>query len=81
MTSVIRESFKEMTFIRFHFGQISTARAVLYAKKHSRASAGITAFTEEVLVRGELSDNFCYYNENYNNVCAFAWFRFRLKEF
>jgi deoxyribodipyrimidine photo-lyase len=40
----------------------------MYARKHSKASSGIAAFTEETLVRGELSDNFCYYNKNYDKV-------------
>ena len=62
-------SFKTFrTVCRFHFGQISTARAVMYTKKHSKVSASIAAFTEETLVRGELSDNFCYYQENHDNV-------------
>lgn len=57
----------------FHFGQVSTARAVMYAKKHSKA-AGVAAFVEETLVRGELSDNFCYYNDNYDKVeGAYDW--------
>ena len=57
----------------FHFGQLSTARAVMYVRKHSKA-AGVAAFVEETLVRGELSDNFCYYNENYDKVeGAYDW--------
>ncbi len=73
-------SFKTTTYLfidylhqicfRFHFGQVSTARAVMYAKKHSKA-AGVAAFVEETLVRGELSDNFCYYNDNYDKVTIF----------
>jgi hypothetical protein len=39
----------------------------MYAKKHSKA-AGVAAFVEETLVRGELSDNFCYYTDNYDKV-------------
>lgn len=28
----------------------------------------VYAFIEEIVVRKELSDNFCYYNKNYNNI-------------
>jgi deoxyribodipyrimidine photo-lyase len=34
------------------------------------------AFLEELIVRRELSENFCYYNQNYDNVmCAWNWAR------
>ena len=39
------------------------------------------AFLEELIVRRELSDNFCYYNPNYDNLQGFpAWARLTLEE-
>lgn len=53
----------------FHFGQISVQRAVLTVKEYkSKYSASVDAFCEEAIVRRELSDNFCFYNENYDNL-------------
>lgn len=52
----------------FHFGQISVQRAVLEAKRvRSKHSASVDAFCEEAIIRRELSDNFCFYNEDYDN--------------
>lgn len=53
----------------FHFGHISAQRAVLEVQKHKSTSKdGVEAFCEEAIVRRELSDNFCFYNENYDNL-------------
>ena len=52
-----------------NMGQISMQRAVLYVKKHGKGSSESTAsFVEEAVVRRELSDNFCYYNEHYDSI-------------
>jgi deoxyribodipyrimidine photo-lyase len=55
-----------------HFGQISNQRCAIvvkqYALKHSSCSEGAKAFIEESVVRRELSDNFCFYNPNYDSV-------------
>ncbi len=47
-----------------HFGHLSPQRAALEVKKNSRP--GSEAFLEELIVRRELSDNFCFYNEHYD---------------
>ncbi len=61
-----------------HFGQIAASRVALEAIS-SLKDAG--AFLEELIVRRELSDNFCYYNQNYDNVQGFpAWARSTLEE-
>jgi deoxyribodipyrimidine photo-lyase len=53
----------------FHFGQISVQRAILEVSKHkSKSKEGVEAFCEEAIVRRELSDNFCFYNKNYDNL-------------
>lgn len=63
----------------FHIGQVSVQRAVLYVKKE--ASQYSKGFIEEAVVRSELSDNFCYYNENYDNLQgAFDWARKSLND-
>jgi deoxyribodipyrimidine photo-lyase len=54
-----------------HFGQLSAQRVA-----HEVASSGIDpevsgAFLEELIVRRELSDNFCFYNREYDSVDGF----------
>lgn len=54
-----------------HFGQISAQR-VLLALEESNFTASATAdFVEQVFVRKELSDNYCYYNPYYDQVRGF----------
>lgn len=46
-----------------HFGHIASQRCVIDAKTLSGSSKeAVSSFVEEILVRKELSDNFCYYN-------------------
>eukprot|EP01090_Pellita_catalonica_P017646 TRINITY_DN5371_c0_g1_i1.p1 TRINITY_DN5371_c0_g1~~TRINITY_DN5371_c0_g1_i1.p1 ORF type:complete len:551 (+),score=90.92 TRINITY_DN5371_c0_g1_i1:114-1655(+) len=56
----------------FHFGQLSSQRAALTAQKcestSKAAKVGFDAFFEEVVVRKELADNFCYYNQQYDSL-------------
>lgn len=50
-----------------HFGQLSPQRAIIDASRDEvkkRNPTGSAAFVEEALVRRELSDNWCYYNQN-----------------
>lgn len=54
----------------FHFGQLSVQRAILCLidkEVKAKASKSVDAFIEEAVVRRELSDNFCFYQENYDN--------------
>ncbi len=54
-----------------HFGQISAQRAALQALS---GPTDASAFLEELVVRKELADNFCYYNPQYDSVGSFpAW--------
>ncbi|RWS31519.1 Deoxyribodipyrimidine photo-lyase-like protein [Leptotrombidium deliense] len=66
----------------FHFGQISVQRAILEVKKYqNKFNDSVLAFIEEAVVRRELSDNFCYYNENYDNLNgAWQWAQDTLKK-
>ncbi len=54
-----------------HFGQISAQRVALEVGKSPVDVENKEAFLEELIVRRELSDNFCYYNENYDNPDGF----------
>jgi deoxyribodipyrimidine photo-lyase len=55
-----------------HFGQISAQRVALEVSKfHDRYPSSVEAFLEELIVRRELSDNFCLYNPNYDSFEAF----------
>ncbi len=49
-----------------HFGQISAQRIVL-ALNNFENDESVASFLEELIIRRELSDNFCYYNSNYDN--------------
>lgn len=56
-----------------HFGQISAQRVAIEAKND--------AFLEELIIRRELSDNFCFYNQNYDSSDGFpAWAKKTLSE-
>lgn len=64
-------------------GQLSAQRVLLEVRRWGKRSAeSVSSFTEELLVRRELSDNFCFYNDNYDNIngqytlpkeCKEAW--------
>ncbi len=60
----------------FHFGQLAPQRAALAAATHPGAEASREAFLEELIVRRELSDNFCFYNPRYDETACFPdWAR------
>ena len=54
-----------------HFGQISAQRVALEVSKAPVLATSKDAFLEELIVRRELADNFCYYNERYDSVEGF----------
>ncbi len=54
-----------------HFGQISAQRVAWQAQRYGKHLASQEAFLEELIVRRELADNFCFYNPDY---CLFAGF-------
>lgn len=59
-----------------HFGQISAQRIALEVLKSGAVHASREAFLEELIVRRELSDNFCSYNEHYDSFQGFPdWAR------
>jgi deoxyribodipyrimidine photo-lyase len=64
-----------------HFGQISSQRVAFEVKKYDLKQEAKEAFLEELIVRKELSDNFCFYNQNYDNSDGFKdWAKTTLNE-
>ncbi len=54
-----------------HFGHISAQRIALEVRKSGVDEESREAFLEELIVRRELSDNFCFYNNDYDNFEGF----------
>ncbi|XP_026380390.1 deoxyribodipyrimidine photo-lyase-like [Papaver somniferum] len=60
-----------------HFGQISAQRCALEARNvRSVNPQSVDSFMEELIVRRELADNFCYYQPQYDSIQgAWEWAR------
>lgn len=57
----------------FHYGMLSPQRAAYEVMKASASSKDKEAYLEELIIRRELSDNFCNYHPNdYDTVDSFA---------
>jgi deoxyribodipyrimidine photo-lyase len=54
-----------------HFGQLSAQRIALEVMKADVTEDVKDAFLEELIVRRELSDNFCFYNPGYDRFSGF----------
>jgi deoxyribodipyrimidine photo-lyase len=54
-----------------HFGQISAQRVALTVQQFYQKNPSADAFLEELIVRRELSDNFCYFNPKYDSFDGF----------
>lgn len=54
-----------------HFGHIAAQRVALEVTKNIPRSENTDAFLEELIVRRELADNFCHYNNQYDKVGGF----------
>ena len=64
-----------------HFGHISAQRVALEAQDADASAAAKEAFLEELIVRKELSDNFCFYNSHYDTPEGFpTWVQQTLQE-
>jgi len=58
----------------FHFGQIAPQRAALAVLPLTEFPESQKAFLDEMIIRRELADNFCYYNTNYDSFEGFhSW--------
>tara|TARA_S200000501_G_scaffold303159_1_gene290821 strand:- start:21094 stop:22443 length:1350 start_codon:yes stop_codon:yes gene_type:complete len=65
----------------FHFGQIAPQRVALEIKNSSLPEQDKNSFLEEMIVRRELSDNFCEYEPNYDYFDGFHdWAKKTLNE-
>jgi deoxyribodipyrimidine photo-lyase len=51
-----------------HFGHISAQRIALEILKRFTRNENTDAFLEELIVRRELSDNYCFFNLDYDNL-------------
>lgn len=54
-----------------HFGQISAQRIALTVQQFYQKNTSADTFFEELIVRRELSDNFCYFNLKYDSFDGF----------
>jgi deoxyribodipyrimidine photo-lyase len=64
-----------------HFGQLSAQRVALEVLRQDVKTPAAESFLEELIVRRELADNFCYYNPLYDSVAGFpAWAQKTLAE-
>lgn len=54
-----------------HFGQIAAQRIALEIENVKGYGKAKDAFLEEMIIRKELSDNFCFYNQNYDSYKGF----------
>lgn len=64
-----------------HFGQISSQRIALEILRSYSLKEAKESFLEELITRKELSDNFCFYNKNYDSFDGFPeWARKTLNE-
>lgn len=60
----------------FHFGQLAPQRTAWEVKKSQAAPENKEAYLEELIIRRELSNNFCYYTPDYDRCTAFPeWAR------
>ncbi len=64
-----------------HFGHISTQRVALEVSGSHRSKNQRESFLEELIVRRELADNFCFYNPEYDTFGGFPeWAKKTLNE-
>ncbi len=54
-----------------HFGHISSLEVLIKLEKVPKGGSNTEDFVEQIFVRRELSDNYCYYNKNYKNFDGF----------
>ncbi len=53
-----------------HFGFISSQRVALEVLKSNASRENKETFLEELIIRKELSDNFCLYSKDYKSLCS-----------
>ncbi len=55
----------------FHFGQLAPQRVAWEVEKSPADLENKEAYLEELIIRRELSDNFCYYSHDYDRCTTF----------
>ncbi len=64
-----------------HFGHISAQRITLETQRFNGNKESEKSFLEELIIRRELSDNFCYFNPKYDSFDGFHdWAKTSLNE-
>jgi deoxyribodipyrimidine photo-lyase len=64
-----------------HFGQLSAQRLAREVQKSHARHTAKAAFLEQLIVRRELSDNFCLWHDDYDSVdCFHSWAKKTLDE-
>lgn len=64
-----------------HFGHISSQKAALEVENSEVSEEVKEEFLEQLIIRKELTDNFCFYNENYDSFDGFPdWAKETLNE-
>lgn len=64
-----------------HFGHISAREVALAVERSDAPKEDKEAYLEQLIVRKELSDNFCYYNPHYDSFDGFpSWAQRSLRE-
>ena len=64
-----------------HFGQLAPQRVALEVEDCAGSDASREAFLEELIVRRELADNYCFYQPHYDSFAGFpAWAQKTLNE-
>ena len=64
-----------------HFGQIAAQRIALEVEDSPAGTKAKESFLEELIVRRELADNFCFYNLQYDSFAGFpSWAQKTLDE-
>ena len=60
----------------FHFGQLAPQRVALEVQRFDEFIKSQESFLEEMIIRRELADNFCFYNDRYDAFEGFPnWAR------
>nr|XP_046263365.1 CPD photolyase isoform X1 [Scatophagus argus] len=64
------------------FGHLSAQRVALQVQRSGKKTGlSVSSFIEELVVRRELTDNFCFYNKKYDSVeGAYEWAQKTLKD-
>ena len=64
-----------------HFGQLSSQRVALSIVRGQNITSATESFLEELIIRRELADNFCFYHPHYDTSRAFhPWAQKTLSE-